>query len=639
MVKNLKKAVAVFVCMMMVFSFVVVSADSLAIGNITYTENGDLLNVTVPYEMSGSISQLTLLASTEEEVTKENISDVAVGIDQFADNGSQVTFVMNKPADTQTIYVKMGGSSLTSAVKSSFTYTAPTETPTTYAVTFKVDGEEDQVINVEENTAIGSLMPSNPSKSGYTFDGWYDGETKVTSATVVTGPITAIAKFTENTPTEPVTEIVIDKIDYSLNAETNLLEVTINYRAPESASQLTLLATTTEEVTVENIPTVTKAIDQFANAKTGTVSFVMDEPEDNTVTYVRMGGTLLTTATKGSFTYTKSAVTDIVVTFTGYGDGNDKVVTAVDGKVTAPADKPTTSDDTKEFKGWALTADATETDIIDLSTYTFAENKTLYPVFGNKAVAETYTVEFKVGGVVDSALTQIVAENGKATKPATDPSGETAFLFWSLEGQDPAVEYNFDSPVTGNIVLVAIFADPASEYTITFKGYDEDKTVETVGGKVTAPADKPTTSDNTKEFKGWALTPNAAESAVLDLSTYIFTESTTLYPVYGDKSTPSKIKGDVAGLGSNKAGDGKVTTLDASRILQYLLKKCNLDGSTPYDASRALTSDELYAADVAGLGANKAGDGKVTTLDASRILQYLLKKCNLDGSTPYDPSL
>ena len=63
---------------------------------------------------------------------------------------------------------------------------------------------------------------------------------------------------------------------------------------------------------------------------------------------------------------------------------------------------------------------------------------------------------------------------------------------------------------------------------------------------------------------------------------------------------PSYILGDV-----NE--DGKVNTLDAVKILQYVAKKTTLTDNQK-------------------LAANTNRDGKVNTLDAVKILQYVAKK-------------
>jgi uncharacterized repeat protein (TIGR02543 family) len=76
-------------------------------------------------------------------------------------------------------------------------------TITQYTVTFDADGGNPaaQTRTVNSGASIGtSNMPGTPTKSGYTFNGWYTssggGGTEFTAATIVSGNITVYAKWT-----------------------------------------------------------------------------------------------------------------------------------------------------------------------------------------------------------------------------------------------------------------------------------------------------------------------------------------------------------------------------------------------------------------------------------------------------------
>ena len=64
-------------------------------------------------------------------------------------------------------------------------------------VTLK-NGETETPITVEKGADFGANLPSNPSKTGYTFLGWYNGEDKLTEKTVIDADITYTAKFEPN---------------------------------------------------------------------------------------------------------------------------------------------------------------------------------------------------------------------------------------------------------------------------------------------------------------------------------------------------------------------------------------------------------------------------------------------------------
>ena len=65
----------------------------------------------------------------------------------------------------------------------------------TCTVTLK-NGESETPVQVEQGTAFGANLPSNPSKKGYTFSGWYRGEDKLTAETVIKADVTYTAVFT-----------------------------------------------------------------------------------------------------------------------------------------------------------------------------------------------------------------------------------------------------------------------------------------------------------------------------------------------------------------------------------------------------------------------------------------------------------
>lgn len=65
-----------------------------------------------------------------------------------------------------------------------------------YTVTF-VNGESTRTVDVAKNTAIGAAkMPKDPTKKGYTFEGWFNGGEKLTAETTITSDVTYTAKWT-----------------------------------------------------------------------------------------------------------------------------------------------------------------------------------------------------------------------------------------------------------------------------------------------------------------------------------------------------------------------------------------------------------------------------------------------------------
>ena len=74
-----------------------------------------------------------------------------------------------------------------------------------YTITFNTDG--GSVVNaqyVSENEK--AQVPANPTKSGYTFAGWYSGDNKFDFNTAITGDMTLKAKWTKNAEKKPSTK-------------------------------------------------------------------------------------------------------------------------------------------------------------------------------------------------------------------------------------------------------------------------------------------------------------------------------------------------------------------------------------------------------------------------------------------------
>ncbi|EMK4690714.1 InlB B-repeat-containing protein [Listeria monocytogenes] len=65
----------------------------------------------------------------------------------------------------------------------------PLNEPVDYNVTFNIDGNTSEVKTVTEENLIPE--PANPTKQGYTFDGWYDAETGGTKWDFTTGQMPA----------------------------------------------------------------------------------------------------------------------------------------------------------------------------------------------------------------------------------------------------------------------------------------------------------------------------------------------------------------------------------------------------------------------------------------------------------------
>ncbi|MDR2712517.1 MAG: InlB B-repeat-containing protein, partial [Clostridiales bacterium] len=224
------------------------------------------------------------------------------------------------------------------------------------------------------------------------------------------------------------------------------------------------------------------------------------------------------------------------------------------------------------FSGWFKDSDKT-------IAYTFNEavtaNITLYAKWAVHTEGP-YLITFDSKGG-SSVPSQTVAFGGKAAKPLNPTRTGFNFVGW-YEDEDCTILYNFDEPVTKNMLLYAKW--DINEYTVTFvsKGGSDvvEKTVEH-GSKVEEP-DEPTLKGH--RFAGWYTDEDYEDE--YEFSTLV-TGSFTLYakwniiPFSAYFNAPAKIyvregnKVDYVVSVSNIGGDGSnLFIIEADFDSEYL---------------------------------------------------------------------
>ncbi len=330
------------------------------------------------------------------------------------------------------------------------TYTATWEI-NKYTVTFNADnGTENDTEEVEYKTAV--TKPEDPTKTGYTFKGWYNGNTAYNFATKVIEDITLTAKWE------------INKYTVTFNADNG----TVN--DPEE---------------VENKTAVTK-------------------PEDPTKTgYTFKGWTLNGEA----YDFTTKVTTDITLVakweinkFTVSFDlnGASGSIASQEIEYGNKATEPTApTRDGFTFNCWVVEGENTAYNFDNL----VIKDITLKAKWTENA-AVTYTVTFETNGGT-SVNAQTVVEGESALVPTTPIKTGYTFKAWQFNGSN----YDFSSSVTQDITLTATWE--INKYTVTFNadnGTANDTEEVEYKTAVTKP-DDPTKTGYT--FKGWTLNGEA----------------------------------------------------------------------------------------------------------------------------------
>ena len=389
----------------------------------------------------------------------------------------------------------------------------------TYTVTFKDhDGTVLKTETVEEGKA--ATAPADPTREGYTFEGWDKTFDNVTADMEVT----ATYKAVETKPTDPqVTTYTVTFKDYDGKVlKTQKVESGKSATAPANPTRTHYTFTGWDKafnkITADLVVTATYKINEY------TVTF---KDYDGTVLKTQKvesgkAATAPADPTRTHYTFTgwdktfNNITSDLVVTatykinqytvtFKDYDGTVLKTQKVESGKAaTAPAD-PTRTHYT--FTGWDKAFDNVTSDLVVTATYKINE----------------YTVTFKdYDGTV--LKTQKVESGKAATAPANPTRTHYTFTGW---------DKSFNK-ITADLVVTATYK--INEYTVTFKDYNGAvlKTEKVESGKAaTAPAEP--TREHYK-FAGWDKSFSNVTSDLVVTATY----STTKLIISAESVTVNK---------------------------------------------------------------------------------------------------
>ena len=381
---------------------------------------------------------------------------------------------------------------------------------TYYTVKFDSNGGSDVAdATVEDGKTV--TQPTDPTKEGFDFDGWYTDNTtfkdKYDFSKPVTSGFTLYAKWKEKQVTK-----------YTVKFDSN------------GGSDVA-------DATVEDGKTVTQPTDP---TKEG---FDFDGWYTDNTTF-KDKYDFSKPVTSGFTLYAKwkeKQVTKYTVKFDTNGGSEVADATVEDGKTVAQPTDPTKDD--HDFDGW-YTDNTTFKDKYDFSK-PVTSGFTLYAKWKEKQVTK-YTVKFDSNGGSDVA--DATVEDGKTVTQPTDPTKE-GFDFdgWYTDNTTFKNKYDFSTPVKSDFTLYAKWTEKqVTKHTVKFdtNGGSEvaDATVE--DGKTVAQPTDPTKDDY--DFDGW-YTDNTTFKNKYDFSTPVKSDF-TLYAKWTEKQvTKHTVKFDTNG--------------------------------------------------------------------------------------------
>ena len=276
------------------------------------------------------------------------------------------------------------------------------------------------------------------------------------------------------------------------------------------------------------------------------------------------------------------------------------------------------------------------------TTTEISDTKTINVTAGDNPVTNTYTVTFDSNGGSNVA-SQTVNKDAKATKPANPTKDGYSFKEWQLNGQT----YDFNTPVTGNITLTAVWINNGTNtttYTVTFDsngGSNVASQTINENDKVTKPAN-PTRSGYT--FKEWQLNGKA-----YDFNTKV-TGNITLKAVWTENKSNQKntikisvpLTGEDVIKGTPNEETGEIVNkypVYVTQTVENEIKSISITvgnkASTVKDVSfEAVTPYELTKdGDKATFA---VGEGQTGKSGKKELVGYVVVTLSADTATPFE---
>ncbi len=504
---------------------------------ISYTANGwatssngakvyESSQAFTPYKLTKGLTLYPSWTSTRNEVT--------LGTNSMAKSNTNlgtVTFNYNVNGTVNT----------TSTAYTTYTANGWTTTSGSQTATYTNGQKITPTVNMTlypcfKQTANSAVFPTNPTRTGYTFAGWYTeavGGTQVTSYTGASA-VTYYAHWTANTYT-----ITLNNQNATTAGSTAVYEKYNTGIYKESECTNVMTETTNAITKPERKYTITY------NANGGTVT-----TQSATATYT-FGGYY--TATNGSGTQMIGTNGFITTNFTNTKYTADTTIYAKWTPGTVSANTPIRTGYT--FAGWYDAAEGGNLVIAPGKVYTPTANKTVYAHWSEGNV---YTIELNNQNATTAGSTAVYEkyENGiykedsctnkmtTTTNAITKPERKYIVTYnangGNTETESATASYTFGGyyTETNGSGTQMINANGFITTNFTNTKYTANATIYAKWTETGVTL--PTATRAGYTFKGWATTNTATESEYTAGDQYIPKAEITLYAVWVDDIAPTK---------------------------------------------------------------------------------------------------
>ena len=397
-----------------------------------------------------------------------------------------------------------------------------------------------------------ATQPANPTRTGYTFQGWYtskNGGTKYDFNQTVTGNVTLYAHWSVNS--------------YTLTFDGNGGKASESSRTVQYGSQYGTLPTATR---------TGYTFDGWYTAKNG-------------------GTKVAPTMTMGAANatvYAHWSVNSYTLTFDGNGGKASESSRTV--QYGSPyGSLPTATRTGYTFQGWYTARDGGSQ--VSSSTTMGAANTTVYAHWAIRS----YTVAFDSNGG-SAVASQTVKYGSKATQPANPTRTGYTFQGW-YTSKNGGTKYDFNQTVTGNVTLYAHWS--VNSYTLTFDGNGGKASESSRTVQYGSPyGTMPTATRTGYTFNGWYTARDGGSQ--VHMGTVMGASNTTVYAhwtantytVAFDSNGGSSVAVQRVEYGSRATKPADPTRTGYTFQGWYTAR----DGGSKYDFNQTVTGDvTLYA--------------------------------------------
>ena len=451
-------------------------------------------------------------------------------------------------------------------------------------VVFDVDGQKSEV-KVVKGEAIGSNLPADPEKDGYTFKGWNTkadgtGET-VTAETVATDEMEVYAVFEQNPA--PIEEV---RVVFDVDGVKSEVEVVKG----EAIGSNLPTDPTKEGYTFKGWNTKADGTGETVTAET----VVTDEMEVYAV-----------------FEQNPAPIEEVRVVFDV--DGVKSEVKVIKGEAIGSNLPEDPEKEGYTFKGWNTKADGTGEAVTAETVVT--DEMEVYAVFEqNPAPIEEVRVVIDVDGV-KTEVKVIKGETIGSNLPADPEKEGYTFKGWNTKADGTGETVTAETVVTDEMEVYAVFEQnpaPIEEVKVVIDVDGVKSEVKVIKGEAIGsnlPAD-PTKEGYT--FKGWnTKADGTGETVTADT---VVSDDLAVYAIFGKTETPKDPEKPDPGKGDDtKKPETPSPTPTTTPTNTNTTKKNNTTTGTTTPASKttttAQTAKTVKTADATPLASTAAAGG------------------------------